>query len=102
MICVSYVDTNGTPSHLRYLVRRLRQRAGDIPVLVGLWPSNDAVLRDKMLRNQIGADYYVATLHAGVEACLSLAREAARQSSPRSERIRELKAHLNLSTKPQT
>lgn len=100
MICVSYLDINGTPSHLRYLLRRLRQRAGDIPVLVGLWPSNDAVLRDETLRKQIGADHYVATLHAGVEACLSVAREAARQASPRAERIREFKAQLNIPTKP--
>ncbi|MGH1575332.1 AI-2E family transporter [Methylobacterium sp. P31] len=100
LICVSYLDINGTPSRLRYLLRRLRQRAGDIPVLVGLWPSNDAALEDETLRDQIGADYYVATLHAGVEACLTVAREAARQSSPRAERIRELKAQLNIPTKP--
>ncbi|MGH1570930.1 AI-2E family transporter [Methylobacterium sp. P31] len=65
MICVSYLDISGTPSHLRYLLRRLRQQAGDIPVLVGLWPSNDAVLRDETLRKQIGADHVVATLHGG-------------------------------------
>lgn len=100
MICISYLDINGTPSHLRYLLRRLRQRAGDIPVLVGLWPSSDAVLRDETVRKQIGADHYVATLHAGVEACLSVAREAARQASPRAERIRELKAQLNIPAKP--
>jgi hypothetical protein len=81
-------------------LRRLRQRAGNIPVLVGLWPSNDAVLRDETLRKQIGADHVVATLHAGVEACLSVAREAARQASPRAERIRELKAQLNIPSKP--
>lgn len=100
MICISYLDINGTPSHLRYLLRRLRQRAGDLPVLVGLWPSNDAVLRDETLHKQIGADHYVPTLHAGVEACLSVAREATQEASPRAERIRDLKARLNIPPKP--
>ena len=39
MVCISCLELFGTPSHLRYLLRRLRQRLPpDVPVLVGLWP----------------------------------------------------------------
>ena len=40
MVCISCLELFGTPSHLRYLLRRLRQRLPpDVPVLVGLWPA---------------------------------------------------------------
>ena len=37
MVCVSYLDIAGTPSHLRYLMRRLRQRLPQALILIGLW-----------------------------------------------------------------
>ena len=40
MVCISCLDLFGTPSHLRYLLRRLRQHLPpDVPILVGLWPA---------------------------------------------------------------
>ena len=62
--------------------------------------TNDAVLSDETLRKQIGADHYVATLRAGVDVCLSVAQEAAQKASPRAEKIRELKARLNIPSDP--
>jgi predicted PurR-regulated permease PerM len=77
MICISYLDISGNPAHLRYLLRRLRQRVPDAPILVGLWPADDAVLRDEALRGAIGADHYVTSLREAVAACLEEARRAA-------------------------
>jgi predicted PurR-regulated permease PerM len=82
MVCVSYLDINGTPAHLRYLLRRLHERLPQAPLLVGLWPAQDPILTDRNLRQAVGADYYVSTLHEAVEACLAAAQEAAR-SKPR-------------------
>jgi predicted PurR-regulated permease PerM len=79
MICVSYLDIRGNPSHLRYLLQRLRRRASGIPILVGLWPADDEVLRDKQVRAAIGADLYVASLHEAVEACLAETQKEARR-----------------------
>ena len=76
MICLSYLEISGSPAHLRYLLRRLRQRAPQAKILVGLWPAEDAVLSDEKMRTAIGADYYVSSLQQAVKRCLEAACEA--------------------------
>ena len=79
LICLSYLEVGGTPSHLRYLVRRLRAASGGVPVMVGLWPEGEAALTDQQIQRTLGADLYVGTLSAAVDAALSLAQ------APRSQ-----------------
>jgi predicted PurR-regulated permease PerM len=81
MVCISYLDISGNPAHLRYLLRRLRQKLPDAPILVGLWPAEDAVLTDEKLRQTVGADYFVTSLREAVEACLDAAGKAAKEPS---------------------
>jgi len=76
MVCISYLEISGNPAHLRYLLKRLRQRLPNAPILVGLWPAEDAVLGDPELRSMIGADYYVTSLRDGVAACIEAAKKA--------------------------
>jgi predicted PurR-regulated permease PerM len=38
-ICISYGEATGSPAHLRFLLRRLRQRAPGAVVLLALWTS---------------------------------------------------------------
>ena len=73
MVCISYLEISGTPAHLRYLLRRLRQRVPTAPILVGLWPADEAILKDEKLRAMVGADYYVASLREAVICCLQAA-----------------------------
>jgi predicted PurR-regulated permease PerM len=73
MICISYLDISGSPAHLRYLIRRLNQKAPGIPVLVGLWPAEDTALKDKQLQSQIGANYYTTSLREAVNVCVEVA-----------------------------
>ena len=82
MVCISYLEISGNPAHLRYLLRRLAP-AGcrDAPILVGLWPAEDAVLTDETLRTAIGADYYVTSLREAVKAALEAARAAAQKAA---------------------
>ena len=75
MLCLCYLRIGGTPAHLRYLLRRLRNRAPHAPALVGLWLPDDAVLKDEDLRASLGADYYVSSLREGVVCCLKVATE---------------------------
>ena len=83
MVCISCLELLGTPSHLRYLLRRLRQRLPpDVPVLVGLWPQGEAILHDERLRAAVGADYYTSSLHEAVEACLEIAHKAGVDEQP--------------------
>lgn len=76
MVCVSYLEISGNPSHLRYLLDRLHKRLPGKPILVGLWPMKDAVLSNESMRRTIGAEYYTTSLHNAVEACLTEARKS--------------------------
>jgi hypothetical protein len=76
MICISYLDISGSPAHLRYLIRRLRAKAPQAATLVGLWPAEDNVLRDRDVQAEIGADHYTTTLRAAVDVCIERARLA--------------------------
>jgi hypothetical protein len=72
--CISYVVVTGNPSHLRYLMRRLRTRLPrDVPVLVGFWPEAEE-LHDERLRAAVGANYYTSSLNDAVETCMEVVR----------------------------
>ena len=73
MVCISYLELSGSPSHLRYVIRRLRQRLPNVPILVGFWPDDAEVLKDDRMRAAVQADYYASSLHEAVEACLEAA-----------------------------
>jgi predicted PurR-regulated permease PerM len=84
MACISYLELSASPSHLRYLLRRLRRRLPpDAQVLVGLWPPGEPILQDERLRAAVGADYYTSSLHEAVEACLEVAHRAHVDQQPR-------------------
>ncbi|MXP64440.1 AI-2E family transporter [Roseomonas sp. M0104] len=85
MVCISYLDISGSPAHLRYLLRRLKRRMPEVPVLVGLWPEGEAVLTDAAQARAVGADHYTASLHAAVTTCLKAAVSGARGSGVAKE-----------------
>ena len=64
-------------SALRYLVRRIRQRAPGVPTLVGLWQADAAMANEDRLRATIGADRYTTSLQDAVSACVAHAPGAA-------------------------
>ena len=77
MVCISYLELSGSPSHLRYLVRRLRQRLPKgIPILVGLWPDGGEVWQDERLRAAVQADHYAGSMREAVDICCKEAHEA--------------------------
>jgi predicted PurR-regulated permease PerM len=76
MVCISYLEISGSPSHLRYLMRRLRQKMPKVPVLVGLWSADDPALADERARAVIGVDYYATSLHGAVAICAEAAHVA--------------------------
>ncbi len=73
LICLSYLEIGGTPSHLRYLLRRLRRQAPGATIMVGLWPEGEAALSDQEIQRVLGADRYVSTLGQAVEEALAQA-----------------------------
>lgn len=82
MICISYLDIRGSPSHLRYLLQRLRRRMPGVPILVGLWPADDEVLQDTRLQTSVGADHYVTSLREAVNVCVAEAQKEQRPPAP--------------------
>ena len=73
MIFISYLEIAGTPAHLRYLLRRLRARAPNAAIVVGLWPPDDPVLREDRVRQIVGADGTVVSLREAVQTALKAA-----------------------------
>ena len=62
VIAISYLQVTGSPAPLRYLIKRLRDRAPDAQIIVGLWPQGEAALSDPSIQGAVGADAYVGTL----------------------------------------
>lgn len=87
MMCVSYLDISGNPAHLRYLLRRLREKNPGGKVLVGLWPTEDPVLTDQVMRKEVGADYYVTSLREAVASCLAAVRAVSAEETPATEEV---------------
>ncbi|WP_459695666.1 AI-2E family transporter [Acidisoma sp. C75] len=72
LVCVTALEVAGQPPHLRYLVRRLRQRLPDAPILIGLRTAPDAeTLRDASV---LGADTEAASLRDLVIAAVQRVR----------------------------
>lgn len=67
MVCISYLEISGRPAALHYLVRRLRERIPGVPILVGLWPSEDTVFKNDRVRAAMGADYLTTSLREALE-----------------------------------
>jgi predicted PurR-regulated permease PerM len=68
-VCISYLDISGSPAHLRFLVRRIRQHLPGALVLVGFWAAGDPFLRDQGARRAVGADHYVTSLREALNVC---------------------------------
>ena len=73
MVCVTYLEIAGAPSHLRYLVQRLRRTIPRAPILIGFWEPEDEVVKELRVRAVIGADYYATSLREAVDCCLKAA-----------------------------
>jgi len=80
IICIASLEISSNPSHLRYLVRRIRQRLPHVPILLGLFSLDEAAIDDR-LRTAVAADLFVASMRDAVAACLSGA-QTSKQAKP--------------------
>ena len=74
VIAIMYLEVTGSLAKLRYLVRRIRARAPDASIVVGLCSQGGAALSDAQIQHGLGADHYVSSLSAALEAILSSSR----------------------------
>ena len=78
VLAVSCLDLEGAPAHLRYLIRRLRERAPQAALVAGLWDAGDPMLTASQAPQAFGAGRYVASLRDAVDATVTaLANPAA-------------------------
>jgi methylmalonyl-CoA mutase cobalamin-binding subunit len=82
VIAVSYLELAGAPAHLRYLLRRLRQRVPGAVLIPGLWPQEEAVINDVEMQKALGADRYVISLGEAIEATLKGLRDRPASDHP--------------------
>ncbi|RAS22316.1 AI-2E family transporter [Paraburkholderia bryophila] len=69
IVCLLYLQIDGIPSHLRYLVRRLRARLPHVHVVVGLWGKQDTDRWSADLQSALGAECYAGSLREVLAAC---------------------------------
>jgi predicted PurR-regulated permease PerM len=70
MVCIAYAELSGSPSHMRYLLRRVRQKFPSCPVLVGFWDPDDSLLGDPAAQGLAGATLLASSLLDAVTKCL--------------------------------
>ena len=71
VVVLSYLELAGSPAHLRYLIKRVRQRAPAATLIVGIWPEGEAVLGNDDIRRAVGADDYVRSLREAADAAVA-------------------------------
>jgi predicted PurR-regulated permease PerM len=80
LICLSCLDLK-TPARIHYTARRVRMKAPNAKLMLGLWTAvDDAVVAN--LKEAVNADYAVANFHA---AAASIVEEATGGGSPHAE-----------------
>ena len=75
MVCVTYAELIGSPPHMRYLLRRVRQRFPLCPILVGFWEADDTLLQDRSAQELTGATEVTTSFHEAVLKCMEEAHK---------------------------
>ena len=70
VMLISYLDPVESTAHVKYLIRRLRRRAPQVRIVLGLWAaSTDRAAHDAPAQT-VGADACVTSLQDALAACL--------------------------------
>jgi len=101
VVIVCYLELAGAPAHLRYLTRRLRQRAPHAALITGLWSTADALGTGQDAKQAVGADRYVASLREAFDAALGSLGNQLPSDSPAS-RLVPAESAIGLQTEPST
>ena len=72
VILISYLEASVQPAELRYLIRRLRERAPSAKIIVGLWPDDEGGSTNSDVRRTIDGDGYFSTVRESLSAISSL------------------------------
>jgi hypothetical protein len=70
LICISYFGAKFSPTHARFLIRRMRRQYPGVPVLAGYWTA-DQNSREKSASAAAEADFAAINLAEAVDVCVS-------------------------------
>ena len=87
LVCVSYFGAQATPTHMRYLIRRLKRLMPHARFLAGFWMLGNEATKLEEWRTIVGADFACGTL---VEATTICVREAMQGQDRKACQPREL------------
>jgi predicted PurR-regulated permease PerM len=80
-ICVMFLEVRHRSRHIRQTLQRLRQRAPETPLIVGLFDNAGRLIDGEELRETIEADYLVSSLREMLQVCAEIVPRNA-QSAP--------------------
>lgn len=96
LACVTHLELEGAPAHLRYLLRRLRSALPPVTVVAGLWPAGDAIRSNDEMRANVGADHYVTTMRETLDAVIAQRLATPEEDEKRAEAAARLERPLPL------
>jgi predicted PurR-regulated permease PerM len=79
IVCIFYLQIDGVPSHLRYMVKRIRARLPKVSIVVGLWAPEETQKWSADLQSAMGASCYASSLQEMLAACRRLDTASAAQ-----------------------
>lgn len=91
MVCLCYADVGNSPTHLRFLLRRLRQQLPGATFVIGFLPSSQVILNDGRMREAIGADALAGSVNEMVAICLQAAHSRNPAAGSEMASVRPLK-----------
>lgn len=82
IVCIFYLQIDGIPSHLRYMVRRIHARLPHAAIVVGLWTNEDVDAASAELESAMSGACVATSLQEMLARCRFLdSRAAARRDS---------------------
>jgi len=74
LVVLSYLEDGARPVGVRYLTRRLRRKAPDAALMVGVWGSPGTLADREAICEASGADHSATSLRRALEICLRAAK----------------------------
>ena len=95
LVCVSYFGAQATPTHMRYLIRRLKRLMPHARFLAGFWMLANEATKLEEWRTIVGADFACGTLVEATAICMRAAMQGEdRNLPPPTSQVIPLRAAL--------
>ena len=82
LVCLSYLDADLNPAHVRFAVRRLRRHMPNAHVLAGFWSGSADRRNTADWCSAARADHCAISFAGAIEICIRLARGEAPAAAP--------------------